>query len=649
MQDWRAQCHPTELTYFDIIYGGGSVPGVRRRFVYDPAFPPSFYQMGSSIVLLDAPTYKAIQQAIETNDYTRLPDSKLAAKLIGKSPLTQLGYAKRQLVPDKIEAMTLVKDVSQAAYQQIAAAARGDLETVKTLLQAEPALLRCRNAQGGTLLHLACRFGRQEIAAHLISAGAEVNLLDDAGKTPLLLACEAQALPLVAALRRAGAQADIANHRGITPLHCAVLHDDAPCVAFLLTHGASHYVRDDKGRTPLHLAALYARAKAAGLLLNYYVDVNAQDFAGCSPLHLAAANGSKAMIAKLMEAKANPMARDQSGRAAIHFSAAQGFVGAVSLLLDYGVPVDAPDSCGKTPLHLAAAGGRKDMIRFLLKQGASLNARDGEGCTALQTAMRENRPKIARFLIQSGADASAFDNYGCRYSLSEPLCEVEIAAAEQAKMSRQPEEPQYDTGQAKDNPADTPPASEDFDQAVGDLLDTMYEQGFPNSHGNAFWTPMLKLVSSLEKRPDKAKMELARAILRAVREDEGETDKAAHGRHMICARVARQARFLPDTLRAELMTEAVQAAREIIAQHGLEAWDSVRVIADEAMSLPEFAGRGDLFRGLHSLAADTKTHHTREKSNLLELLQKQYAPLADTSAAETQPPEAAWWKGEPLA
>jgi hypothetical protein len=292
MQHWRKQCHPTELTYFDIIYTGGSTPGVLRRFVYDAALTPDFYQPESQTVLLDARLYSAIQQAINTNDYTDLPAPLVAAKLMGKSELTQIGYAKRQLNSDKIVSMTLVEDARQTK----------------------------------------------------------------------------------------------------------------------------------------------------------------------------------------------------------------------------------PPEAGTSP-------------------------------------------------------------------------EIETAA----------------------NP---PSAIEDFDQMAGDTLATMYEQGYLQ-HGNAFWAPMLKLVSSMKTRPDSQKVELAQAVLRVVQDDDGETDKAAYGRHMICAHIAHQAMSLSESMRTELMAQVVQVANELYAQHGFEAWDSVKAIANEALSLPGSEERGNMFRALHGLVEATRPSKEREKLILL--------------------------------
>ena len=62
---------------------------------------------------------------------------------------------------------------------------QGDLETVRTLVAADPALVRARDAIGATALHHAAFHGNRAIAELLHAAGADLNARDGThGATP---------------------------------------------------------------------------------------------------------------------------------------------------------------------------------------------------------------------------------------------------------------------------------------------------------------------------------------------------------------------------------------------------------------------------------------------------------------------------------
>lgn len=63
----------------------------------------------------------------------------------------------------------------------------GDVEKVKALLDADPALLELRDGEGLTPIHYAAKKNRAEIIELLIARGMDPNARDDAGRTALTL------------------------------------------------------------------------------------------------------------------------------------------------------------------------------------------------------------------------------------------------------------------------------------------------------------------------------------------------------------------------------------------------------------------------------------------------------------------------------
>lgn len=69
--------------------------------------------------------------------------------------------------------------------QLLQAIERGDEDSARAMIAANPALLHARDEDGATALHCAAFFGRRAIAEALLDAGAEINARDVTyGATP---------------------------------------------------------------------------------------------------------------------------------------------------------------------------------------------------------------------------------------------------------------------------------------------------------------------------------------------------------------------------------------------------------------------------------------------------------------------------------
>jgi hypothetical protein len=99
----------------------------------------------------------------------------------------------------------------------LAAATRGDKETVKLLLEAG-VHADVKDADDSTALILAARAGHGEIAALLLNAHADSNGADRHGMTPLMAAAGAGHLDVVRILLAAGADLSAHDSTGLTAL-----------------------------------------------------------------------------------------------------------------------------------------------------------------------------------------------------------------------------------------------------------------------------------------------------------------------------------------------------------------------------------------------------------------------------------------------
>ena len=155
------------------------------------------------------------------------------------------------------------------------AAASGDLEEVKILLDAAANPDVPLNSEGGTPLLTALALGKFEIAWLLIERGADVRIAADGNITALYELASAIAPPEQyveqAALARrildSGVAVDAAMGKPrITALMMAAIHGSKPMVQVLLDSGANPSLEDNKGQTALTFALKKGHADVAALL-----------------------------------------------------------------------------------------------------------------------------------------------------------------------------------------------------------------------------------------------------------------------------------------------------------------------------------------------------------------------------------------------
>lgn len=136
-------------------------------------------------------------------------------------------------------------------------AEKGNLESVKALLKANPDLVFSKDKYGGTPLFPAAQKGRKDVAELLLANKAEVDAKDNFG---------------------------------MTPLHWAAADGHADVAEMLLANHAEVNAKDKNGWTPLHWAAHGDHKDVVVLLLANKAEVNAKAF-GMTPSEMAASQG----------------------------------------------------------------------------------------------------------------------------------------------------------------------------------------------------------------------------------------------------------------------------------------------------------------------------------------------------------------------
>jgi len=166
------------------------------------------------------------------------------------------------------------------------AARVGDVETVKTLLDKNPELIRSSDENGKTALHYAARFGKKDIVELLLANKADINAKNKDGRTPLHQAAERSDGNLIELLLAHKAEINARDIHGITPLMLAAA-EGSWGVLEVLVNKSDVNVTDDSGSAALHYAAGMGREEVAGLLMKYNADVNAKNNRGETPISTA--------------------------------------------------------------------------------------------------------------------------------------------------------------------------------------------------------------------------------------------------------------------------------------------------------------------------------------------------------------------------
>ncbi|HEY2409045.1 MAG TPA: ankyrin repeat domain-containing protein [Polyangiaceae bacterium] len=219
-----------------------------------------------------------------------------------------------------------------------------DVGALGELLRDDPGLVRERDEQGRTALHVAARAGELAATRLLLERGASVNVRDRGDNaSPLHFAASGGKSEIVAALLDAGADVHgFGDVHQASVIGWAARPDNAEVVALLLERGARHHIfsaiamgdlslvqrlveeeperlhekksRFEHGQTPLHAALFSAdgiRRKApsyelAELLIELGADLEATDGKGRTVLDIALLYDDRETARRLLGAGARP-------------------------------------------------------------------------------------------------------------------------------------------------------------------------------------------------------------------------------------------------------------------------------------------------------------------------------------------------------
>lgn len=175
-----------------------------------------------------------------------------------------------------------------AQRQAFEQARAGRWDALLATLKADSPLPDAQDRDGATLLTLAARRGRLDVANELLRRGADVERRGLSGLTPLGAAAMGGHHLIVQDLLRAGAQPERWSASGHTPLQLAAREGHVLAVRVLLNAKADPMAFGKDGRHALGEAAQTAQHEVMAALLAAGVQADAPDQNGLNALHAAA-------------------------------------------------------------------------------------------------------------------------------------------------------------------------------------------------------------------------------------------------------------------------------------------------------------------------------------------------------------------------
>ena len=137
------------------------------------------------------------------------------------------------------------------------AIARGNLDTVIQLLDADPALVSARDGKQKTPLHSAVTYKQLEAMNVLVEKEADINAEDVTGMTPLHVAAMLGRREEAAWLLEHGADPEITDTYGDMPIHTAAIFGHGQIIGLLVRTGISPEIKNGQGQRPAEIAREY--------------------------------------------------------------------------------------------------------------------------------------------------------------------------------------------------------------------------------------------------------------------------------------------------------------------------------------------------------------------------------------------------------
>lgn len=290
-------------------------------------------------------------------------------------------------------------------------------------------------------IHLAARVGCPSILKQLVEHGCDVDSRTESGNTALMIAALFDQPECFLELITAGADLGLVNNTGESAVSLAKRSAFASSLSNIfgqaITAREKIYSSNLEVFSPLHFASGYGNVEILQKILRSSMDsIDKHNNSGLTPILAAAKVGHTEIFCHLIESGADISVKSRDGQTvasilqhytcaslrerfeeillnavlsqtlkgysefrALHFAARTGNLPAVGQLLKMGYPVDSLEESGHSPLMIAAKEGNAEACKLLLQNGADWGILNHRGETALLLAKKNSKSKAAEEAI----------------------------------------------------------------------------------------------------------------------------------------------------------------------------------------------------------------------------------------------------------
>ncbi len=292
-----------------------------------------------------------------------------------------------------------------------------------------------------TALHYATAGGMIDIIKLLVNRGVAIDIKDCAEMTPLFNIMFSihnntfkDITEIIDLLLSKGADINSINEAGYTMLHSAVMENNAQLVKLLMDKSANPNIQDKSGKPAIYHADKYQNQEIIRLLsgvsdkkikdvetkfneelqIFFAQDleeqkkyVNQVDKIGESNLHKAVFLGNLELIQKLLTLGADVNIQNTAKITPLILTCLTNKPEALKLLLNNNADATMIDDQGMNALHLCAIKNKWECAKILLEKNVNIDINIlayPYGCSALYLAIFGNSIDVAIALIKHGAD-----------------------------------------------------------------------------------------------------------------------------------------------------------------------------------------------------------------------------------------------------
>jgi ankyrin len=297
------------------------------------------------------------------------------------------------------------------------AAAKGDTDKLRTLLEKNPKLVDAPDTLQFTPLHHAARADQFGAVTLLLEHKANPNRTTRNGETPLHFTSDPR---IIRALVEAGASPNVPDGSGNSPLQAFVNRSRqltpekiAAAIEAFLQHGADLNRINDPHGTALHLAVRHRIHATAEALLKHKPNLELRDRDGRTPFLLAAYHADVRLMQLLADAGANikAVAPNEDSALTLAIQNRVSALDAVKYLLQHKFDLNQPDKSGRTPLHHAAGIKNPAVVKLLLQNGADPNPKNDprfpKQLPPLAVAINTDDIETIQLLLEHKSDPNA--------------------------------------------------------------------------------------------------------------------------------------------------------------------------------------------------------------------------------------------------